>query len=39
MLRSLFEQWSRGIVLKRKLPAAFGGRTLYVSPEGGGLRY
>lgn len=39
MLRSFLEKWSRGIVLKRKLPAAFGGRTLYVSPEGGGLRY
>jgi len=39
MLRSLLEKWSRGVVLKRKLPAEFGGRTLYVSPEGGGLRY
>lgn len=39
MLRSLLEKWSRGIVLKRRLPAEFGGRTLYVSPEGGGLRY
>lgn len=39
MFRSLLEKWSRGVVLKRKLPAAFGGRTLYVSPEGGGLRY
>lgn len=27
------------MVLKRRLPAAFGGRPLFVSPEGGGLRY
>lgn len=39
MLRSLLERWSRGVVLKRRLPPEFGSRTLYVSPEGGGLRY
>lgn len=39
MLRSLIESLSKGIVLKRKLPPEFGSRTLYVSPEGGGLRY
>ncbi len=39
MLRSVLEYLSKGIVLKRKLPADFGSRTLFVSPEGGGLRY
>lgn len=39
MLRSIVEFLSKGIVLKRKLPPEFGSRTLYVSPEGGGLRY
>lgn len=39
MLRSFLEKWSRGIVLKKKLPAEFGNRPIYVSPEGGGLRY
>jgi FkbM family methyltransferase len=39
MIRSIIEKWSRGVVLKRRLPAAFGRRPLFVSPEGGGLRY
>lgn len=39
MIRSILEKWSRGVVLKRHLPAAFGRRPLFVSPEGGGLRY
>ncbi len=39
MLRSFLERWSRGVVLKRRLPAEFGSRPIYVSPEGGGLRY
>lgn len=39
MLRSLLEKWSRGVVLKKKLPAEFGSRPIFVSPEGGGLRY
>jgi len=38
-IRRLVEYFSRGIVLKRKLPAEFGNRRIYVSPEGGGLRY
>lgn len=37
-LRNLIEVLSRGIVLKRKLPKKYGGRSIYVSPEGG-LRY
>lgn len=39
MLRSLFEKWSQGIVLKRYLPDEFDNRPIFVSPEGGGLRY
>ncbi len=39
MLRLLLERWSRGVILKRKLPAEFGSRPIFVSPEGGGLRY
>jgi len=37
-LRRLAEIASRGVVLRRRLPSRFGGRTLYVSPECG-LRY
>lgn len=37
--RWLAEYFSRGIVLKRRLPAEFENRRIYVSPEGGGLRY
>ncbi len=39
MLRTLLEKWSRGVVLKKNLPAEFGSRPIFVSPEGGGLRY
>ncbi len=39
MLRSIIEKWTRGIVLKRRLPVKFGSRPIFVSPEGGGLRY
>ncbi len=39
MIRSLLEKWSRGIVLKKRLPAEFDNRLMFVSPEGGGLRY
>jgi FkbM family methyltransferase len=38
-LRNVAERLSRGVVLKRRLPQAFGGAWLHVSPEGGGLRY
>ncbi|MBK8196453.1 MAG: FkbM family methyltransferase [Lewinellaceae bacterium] len=38
-LRHLFERLSRGVVLKKTLPADFGKRPLLVSPEGGGLRF
>lgn len=38
MVRSLLEKLSRRVVFKRQLPVRFGGRRLYVSPEGG-LRY
>ena len=38
MIRKLLEKWSRGVILKRKLPKKYGSRTIYVSPEGG-LRY
>ena len=38
-LRKIAERASRGIVLKRRLPAAFGHAALYVSPSIGGLRY
>ena len=37
-LRRLAELASRGVVLRRRLPAAFGSKRLYVSPECG-LRY
>jgi FkbM family methyltransferase len=33
MLRALAERWSRGRVLSRRLPAAYGGHTLHVSPD------
>jgi FkbM family methyltransferase len=33
MLRSLAERWSRGRVLSRRLPAAYGGHRLHVSPD------
>ena len=33
MLRSLLEWLSRGVVLKRRLPAEFGGLALFVSPD------
>ena len=39
VFRSVLEKISRGIVLKRNLSLEFGGRSLFVSPEGGGLRY
>ncbi|MEZ0539265.1 FkbM family methyltransferase [Fibrella arboris] len=38
MIRSLIEKLSRRVVFKRRLPSSFGGRSLYVTPEGG-LRY
>lgn len=38
MLRSLAERLSRERVLKRHLPAEFGGSAIFVSPEGG-LKY
>ena len=37
MIRNLIEKLSRGVILKRKLPNS--NRKIYVSPEGGGLRY
>jgi FkbM family methyltransferase len=37
-LRGLAEHWSRGIVLRRRLPPEFSGLPIYVSPECG-LRY
>ena len=37
MIRNLIEKLSRGVTLKRKLPNS--NRKIYVSPEGGGLRY
>lgn len=39
MLRALLEKWSRGVILKKHLTPEFGSRTIFVSPEGGGLRY
>ena len=33
VLRSLLERLSRGVVLKRRLPAEFGGLALFVSPD------
>jgi FkbM family methyltransferase len=38
-IRSLAERMSREVVLRRRLPAAFGGATVFVSPGKGGLRY
>src|SRR5579863_8901855 len=38
-IRGLVELASRGVVLRRRLPASLGGTQLYVSPEAGGLRY
>jgi len=38
-LRTIVERASRGIVLKRRLPSAFGRAPLYVAPSIGGLRY
>lgn len=37
-LRSLAERFSRGVILRRRLPGRFGRLPLYVSPEAG-LRY
>jgi len=37
-IRNFVEKISRGIVFKRKLPKSLGGRSIYVTPEGG-LRY
>lgn len=37
--RWLLERLSRGVVLRRRLAARWGGATLYVSPEHGGLKY
>jgi FkbM family methyltransferase len=39
MLRTLVERLSRGMVLRRRLPQAFGRGRFYVSPENGGLKY
>jgi FkbM family methyltransferase len=33
LLRRLLERGSRNVMLKRKLPACFGGRAIYVSPD------
>lgn len=33
VIRSVLEQFSRGVVLKRRLPAEFGGLVLFVSPD------
>jgi FkbM family methyltransferase len=33
VLRTLLQRISRGRILKRRLPAEFGGRTVYVTPE------
>ena len=38
-LRTLAERMSQGVVLKRRLPQAFGGGRLFVAPRGGGMRY
>lgn len=38
MLRKILERISRNVILRRKMPAEFGRRRIYVSPEGG-LRY
>lgn len=38
-IRTMAEKFSRGIVLRRRLPPEFGRLPIYVSPEGGGLRY
>ncbi len=37
-IRNTVERLSRGVVLKKRMPASMGGRPIYVSPEGG-LRY
>ena len=37
--RALAEKASKGFVLRRRLPAEFGGQRIYVSPGAGGLRY
>lgn len=39
MLRSILEKWSRGIILKKRVPAEFGARAIYVSTEDGGLGF
>lgn len=33
MIRSLLERWSRGRVVRRRLPAELGGHALFVSPD------
>ena len=38
-MRTLAEHLSRGVVLRRRLPAEYGRTALYVSPGNGGLRY
>src|SRR3954463_7048765 len=38
-VRRLVEKFSRGRVLKRRLPRDLGGGLLFVSPEAGGLKY
>jgi hypothetical protein len=38
MLRRILERCSRGVVLKRRLPARFGRQAVYVSPDAS-LRY
>jgi FkbM family methyltransferase len=39
MIRAMAERLSRGVVLRRRLPGDLGGWHLFVSPEGGGLRF
>lgn len=39
MLRRIVERFSRGVVLRRRLPSRWGSGILYVSPESGGLKY
>src|SRR2546421_503378 len=38
-MRRVAERLSRGVVMTRRMPARFGGSRIYVSPEGGGLRF
>jgi FkbM family methyltransferase len=38
-MRTTIERLSRGVVLRRRLPAEFGGGRIYVAPESGGLRF